>query len=49
MAYLARAGVPLERMEARGYGSSEPLATNTTREGRSQNRRVELRVVEGGS
>lgn len=47
MAYLARRGVPPERMEARGYGSGEPIATNTTREGRRQNRRVELRVIEG--
>jgi outer membrane protein OmpA-like peptidoglycan-associated protein len=49
MAYLARAGVPLERLEARGYGSREPIATNSSREGRSQNRRVELRVLEGGN
>ncbi|UCD23559.1 MAG: OmpA family protein [Gemmatimonadota bacterium] len=49
MAYLARAGVPLERMEARGYGSTQPIASNSTREGRSQNRRVELRVLSGGS
>ncbi|UCG86228.1 MAG: OmpA family protein [Gemmatimonadota bacterium] len=46
MAYLARKGVPLERMEAHGYGSRQPIATNRTREGRAQNRRVELRVIE---
>lgn len=45
MAYLARKGVPLEQMEAHGYGSRQPIATNTTAEGRAQNRRVELRVI----
>jgi OOP family OmpA-OmpF porin len=45
MAYLAQKGVPPERMEANGYGSSQPIATNATRDGRAQNRRVELRVI----
>jgi OOP family OmpA-OmpF porin len=49
MQYLATKGVPPERMEARGYGSAQPIATNRTRDGRAQNRRVELRVVEGGN
>jgi outer membrane protein OmpA-like peptidoglycan-associated protein len=49
MAYLAQKGVPPERMEANGYGSSQPIASNTTRDGRAQNRRVELRVVPSGN
>ena len=49
MAYLAQKGVPPERMEANGYGSSQPIASNATRDGRAQNRRVELRVVPNGS
>ncbi len=49
MAYLAQKGVPPERMEAVGYGSSQPIATNATRDGRAQNRRVELRVVSNGN
>jgi hypothetical protein len=49
MQYLAQKGVPPERMEARGYGSSQPIASNATREGRAQNRRVELKVLEGGT
>lgn len=43
MAYLARQGIDPTRMEARGYGPDQPIATNGTREGRAQNRRVELR------
>ncbi len=41
-AYLARKGVAPLRMVARGYGPSGAIATNTTPEGRAQNRRVEL-------
>jgi outer membrane protein OmpA-like peptidoglycan-associated protein len=42
-AYLERRGVAPQRMLARGYGSANPVATNQTAEGRSRNRRVELR------
>lgn len=48
MAYLARQGVDPSRMEAQGYGPDEPIATNATVDGRAQNRRVELRLIEGG-
>jgi outer membrane protein OmpA-like peptidoglycan-associated protein len=41
-AYLARKGVMPLRMIARGYGPGNPIATNTTPDGRQQNRRVEL-------
>jgi outer membrane protein OmpA-like peptidoglycan-associated protein len=35
-------GVASERISARGYGESYPVATNDTNEGRQQNRRVEV-------
>ncbi len=44
-AYLASKGVGPERMVAKGYGPTVPVATNTTPAGRAQNRRVELRQL----
>src|SRR3989454_260546 len=41
-AYLAGHGVAPGRMVARGYGAANPIAPNTTLDGRAQNRRVEL-------
>jgi outer membrane protein OmpA-like peptidoglycan-associated protein len=37
--------IPLHRMHTMGYGSEAPAADNKTREGRKQNRRVEVRVL----
>lgn len=48
-AYLASKGVRPDRMVARGYGPDRPIAPNTTPEGREQNRRVELHLIEGPS
>jgi OOP family OmpA-OmpF porin len=44
--YLTRAGLPAERLTAIGHGSSAPLASNETDEGRAQNRRIEFTVKE---
>lgn len=44
--YLTAQGIPLDRMEARAYGESRPIADNSTREGRLLNRRVEFRTVQ---
>lgn len=44
VAYLARAGIGGDRVEARGYGASRPVASNETPEGRAQNRRIEFSV-----
>ncbi|HJT17821.1 MAG TPA: OmpA family protein [Thermoanaerobaculia bacterium] len=43
-AYLENLGIPGARMETIGYGESQPRATNSTAEGRQENRRVEIHV-----
>ncbi|MFZ0859111.1 MAG: OmpA family protein [Candidatus Sulfotelmatobacter sp.] len=40
--YFVQQGIPASAIEARGFGKSEPIASNETAEGRQQNRRVEL-------
>jgi OOP family OmpA-OmpF porin len=44
--YLAVGGIPASRLRIQGFGESRPVATNETEDGRAQNRRVELRVME---
>src|SRR5213083_2525656 len=43
--YLASKGVTPDRMVGRGYGPTQPIAPNTTADGRALNRRVELRKL----
>lgn len=43
-AYLEQHGVAASRLTVRGFGESNPVASNATAEGRAQNRRVELIV-----
>ncbi|WP_407364589.1 OmpA family protein (plasmid) [Pseudomonas luteola] len=45
-AMMAAIGVPKQDIFFQGAGSSRPVANNTTTEGRSQNRRVEIVEVE---
>lgn len=40
--YLASKGIAADRLFAKGYGESQPVADNATDEGRFKNRRVEL-------
>jgi OmpA-OmpF porin, OOP family len=43
--YLVSRGVNEKRLIAKGYGESQPIASNRTEEGRAKNRRVELKVM----
>ncbi len=43
--YLAQRGVNRARIATQGFGSSQPIADNSTEAGRAQNRRVEIRVT----
>jgi OOP family OmpA-OmpF porin len=42
--FLINAGIDADRLEAAGYGVTNPVASNDTRDGRAQNRRVEFEV-----
>jgi OOP family OmpA-OmpF porin len=41
-AYLLSKGIPAERIEARGYGETKPIADNKTKAGQALNRRVDF-------
>lgn len=43
--YLVRRGISEERLRTVGYGVDRPMSTNTTRDGRDKNRRIEFRMV----
>jgi outer membrane protein OmpA-like peptidoglycan-associated protein len=45
-AYLASKGVAAARVDAKGYGSAQPVEPNTTEQGRAINRRVEFKILE---
>jgi OmpA-OmpF porin, OOP family len=44
--YLMAQGVASSQVQARGYGESQPIAGNATADGRAQNRRVVLKVLQ---
>lgn len=46
---LIAEGIEEERIQVKGMGNLEPIASNDTREGRSRNRRVEIVVVDDGT
>jgi len=39
---LVQQGVSASRITTRGYGKADPVASNSTAEGRARNRRVEI-------
>lgn len=44
--YLVTRGVDRSRMTYMGYGPDQPVADNSTEEGRARNRRVEFKILE---
>ncbi len=44
-AYLVEGGISESRLETRGAGETEPLASNDTEEGRAKNRRTEFKIL----
>ena len=45
-AYLLMKGIASERVTAKGYGMTMPIAENDTDEGRSLNRRTEVKIIQ---
>lgn len=43
--YLISKGIDKERINYKGYGESQPIATNETEEGRALNRRTEFKII----
>ncbi len=54
VSYLIKQGIPAERLVAKGYGESKPIARNTNPDGtdnpdgRQRNRRTEFKILEIG-
>jgi outer membrane protein OmpA-like peptidoglycan-associated protein len=46
MAELTKRGIDPSRLSATGYGEENPVADNSTEEGRQKNRRISIRVAE---
>lgn len=44
--YLIKSGADASRITAIGYGTSKPIASNQTKEGRRKNRRTEFKILE---
>ena len=42
--YMVESGIDANRLKAQGFGEDKPIASNKTKEGRQQNRRVEAAV-----
>jgi len=44
--FLVKEGIAASRLQVRGFGKTQPVASNDTEDGRAQNRRVELKIIE---
>jgi outer membrane protein OmpA-like peptidoglycan-associated protein len=43
--YLIANGIIAQRLSAKGFGETQPVADNKTEEGRAKNRRTEVKVI----
>ena len=43
--YLVKEGIKVSRLSFKGYGETQPVATNDTEEGRQLNRRTEIKII----
>jgi outer membrane protein OmpA-like peptidoglycan-associated protein len=44
--YLVTGGIASSRVQSKGYGETNPVATNDNEEGRKANRRTEFIILE---
>ena len=44
--YMVEKGISQNRLDTTGYGETNPIADNHTRDGRSMNRRVEFKILD---
>lgn len=47
--YLANKGIPLVRIDTKGYGEYMPIADNSSEEGKKLNRRVTFKIISRGN
>ena len=47
--WLVSRGISPDRLEAKGYGPTRPIATNKTNAGRAKNRRVEFHILDNSA
>jgi len=43
--YLVKKGISADRVQAKGYGDTQPIADNGTNEGKQKNRRTEVHII----
>jgi outer membrane protein OmpA-like peptidoglycan-associated protein len=43
--HLVSKGIPKDRLQYKGYGKRQPVATNKSDYGRKQNQRVEIKIL----
>ena len=46
MAYVISKGIDPNRLVAKGYGQTVPIASNKTAAGKAQNRRTEVKILD---